>query len=82
MVGCAAFKPAEFYLKIEQSDTRPSSLQAISIQKCLRGLTEKFKDEIEAQANLIYENTIIKKIPTYLKKLVATYPGRKHEILT
>ena len=48
----------------------------------MRGLTEKFKDEIETQANLIYENTIIKKIPTYLKKLVNTYPGRKHEILT
>jgi len=48
MVGCAAFKPAEFYLKIDGKDiSGENGLRAVSIKKCLTGLTESFKDEIE-----------------------------------
>lgn len=56
-------------------------MKPVSIKKCLMGLTEKFKDEIETQTSAIYEKTIIKKLPTYLKKIVQTYPAKKDEIM-
>lgn len=45
------------------------------------GLTEFYKDQIENQANTIYDNTIIRKLPTYLKKIAQMYPAFKTEIL-
>jgi hypothetical protein len=36
---------------------------------------------IEKQANEIYENTIIRKLPTYLKKISERYPSYKNIIL-
>lgn len=45
------------------------------------GLTEKFKDEIIKQADIIYEKTIIKKLPTYFKKIVQSYPVQKFAIM-
>jgi len=47
----------------------------------MNGLTEQFKDMIEKQATEIYDNTIIRKLPTYLKKIAQTYPACKGEIL-
>jgi hypothetical protein len=35
----------------------------------MAGLIDYFKNSIEEQVNLIYDNTIIRKIPTYLKKI-------------
>lgn len=46
MVGCATLRPPEFYLKI-----RDGEYKSMHIQKCLRGLTEQYKDEIENQAS-------------------------------
>ena len=45
------------------------------------GLIEQLKNQVELQANQIYENTIIRKLPTYLKKLAQVYPQCKMEIL-
>lgn len=32
-------------------------------------------------ANCIYEKTIIRKLPTYLKKMAQVYPAYKNEIM-
>jgi hypothetical protein len=45
LVGQASFKATEFYLKI--GDTQ----KVFSIKKCLGGLTEAFKSQVEHQAN-------------------------------
>ena len=71
MLGCAAFKSAEFYLKFS-SDTPPV---LFSVKKCMMGVTESYKNEIQTQAKQIFENTIIRKIPAYLKKIVERYPA-------
>lgn len=47
----------------------------------MAGLIDYFKNSIEEQVNLIYDNTIIRKIPTYLKKIVQSYPACQKEIL-
>ena len=39
------------------------------------GLIEWYKAQIEEQASKIYENTIIRKLPTYLKKIAQAYPS-------
>jgi len=44
-------------------------------------LIETYKDQIENQASKIYDNTIIRKLPTYLKKIAQVYPAYKNEIL-
>jgi hypothetical protein len=36
---------------------------------------------LEIQANQIYDNTIIRKLPTYLKKISENYPSYKISIL-
>jgi hypothetical protein len=54
---------------------------AVSIKKCMAGLIDYFKSSIEEQVNLIYDNTIIRKIPTYLKKIAQSYPASQKEIL-
>lgn len=45
------------------------------------GLIDHYKDKLEAQATEIYENTIIRKLPTYLKRIAEVYPNFKNEIL-
>ena len=55
--------------------------EAVSIKKCIAGLVDFFKTQIEEQVNLIYENTIIRKLPTYLKKIAQSYPACQKEIL-
>lgn len=37
------------------------------------GLVEVYKDKLLAQSNQIYDNTIIRKLPTYLKKIASDY---------
>ena len=44
-------------------------------------MIETYKDQIENQASKIYDNTIIRKLPTYLKKIAQVYPAYKNEIL-
>lgn len=45
LVGCAAFRPPEFYLKIEGQDLiKESGAKVVSIKRCMNGLTESFKD--------------------------------------
>ena len=44
-------------------------------------MIETYKDQIEDQASKIYDNTIIRKLPTYLKKIAQVYPAYKNEIL-
>jgi len=78
LVGQSKFKPAEFLLKFGEDN----ATKAVSIKKCIMGLTDKFKDEIETQTSTIYEKTIIKKLPTYLKKIVQTYPSKMEEIVS
>jgi hypothetical protein len=56
-------------------------LDPISTKKCMIGLTDHYKDKLEAQATEIYENTIIRKLPTYLKRIAEVYPNFKNEIL-
>lgn len=75
LVGCKAFKQPEFFMKIE------SETKEVSLKKCMAGLTEAYKDQIEQQANSIYDNTIIHKLPTYLKKIIERFPAFKTEIL-
>lgn len=77
MVGQSSFKPADFFLKVDESAAKP-----VSIKKCIMGLTEAFKDQLEQQTNEIYDKTIIKKLPTYLKKIVQSYPAKRQEIVT
>ena len=55
---------------------------AVSIKKCIAGLVDSFKCQIEEQVNLIYDNTIIRKLPTYLKKIAQSYPACQKEILS
>lgn len=52
----------------------------VEIKKCMVGLVEKYKEFLEIQANNIYENTIIRKLPTYLKKILTSYPSSKNTI--
>lgn len=53
----------------------------VSLKKSLIGLIEHFKERVEKQALDIYDNTIIRKLPTYLKKIAQTYPAYKNEIV-
>jgi hypothetical protein len=80
LVGQSATKPAEFYFSISE-DGNVGQCKSIFIQKCIQGLTQSFKDQIEAQAKKIYETTIIKKIPTYIKKILEQFPSKKQEIV-
>lgn len=76
LVGQSNFKPADFFLKIEDAAAKP-----VSIKKCLMGLTEAYKNELEKQTSEIYEKTVIKKLPTYLKKVVQSYPAKRQEVV-
>ena len=55
-------QPPKVEVTLKQED-------AVSIKKCIAGLVDSFKCQIEEQVNLIYDNTIIRKLPTYLKKI-------------
>jgi hypothetical protein len=44
LIGSAAFKSAEFYLKFDDS-CLPT---VVSIKKCMIGLTDDYKNEIES----------------------------------
>ena len=67
----------EFFVKLGK-DRQTDGFQ---LRKCIIGLTERFKDELEKQADAIYENTIIRKLPTYIKKIAQSYAGYRAEIL-
>lgn len=45
------------------------------------GLVNDFKDKIDQQAKQIYENTIIRKLPTFLKKVAQDYPNSRGIIM-
>jgi len=80
-VGFTQNKWPDFFLKSKQDDTKFKIEDAISIKKCMSGLVERYKDQIEEQADKIYENTIIRKLPTYLKKITQSYPATQKFIL-
>lgn len=45
------------------------------------GLAEAYKKAIEKQAEDIYEKTIIRKLPTYVKKVALSYPSYRAAIM-
>mmetsp|Transcript_6149 Transcript_6149/g.9884 ORF Transcript_6149/g.9884 Transcript_6149/m.9884 type:complete len:90 (+) Transcript_6149:1639-1908(+) len=53
----------------------------ISFRKCMTMLNEFFKHVLEQQAAAIYEGTIVRKLPTYLKKLAEMYPSQRDLIV-
>lgn len=69
-VGFTQNKWPDFFLKQKHDAESKFKIEdAISIKKCMNGLVQHYKDQIENQVNQIYENTIIRKLPTYLKKI-------------
>lgn len=77
-MGFTQNKWPDFFLKQKHDAECKFKLEdAISIKKCMIGLVEYYKDQIEKQVDLIYENTIIRKLPTYLKKITQSYPAFK-----
>jgi hypothetical protein len=81
-VGFTQNKWPDFFLKQKQDGDYKFKIEdAISIKKCMSGLVEQYKDQIEAQANQIYENTVIRKLPTYLKKIAQSYPAFQKSIV-
>jgi hypothetical protein len=63
-------KQPDIFLKTTpKGDGQLKQEEAVSIKKCMTGLVEFFKSQIEVQVNQIYDNTIIRKLPTYLKKI-------------
>ena len=45
------------------------------------GLVNEYKHKIDEQAKKIYDNTIIRKLPTYLKKIVEEYPSCQQQVM-
>jgi hypothetical protein len=68
-------KQPDLFLRNSPKQDQLKQEDAVSIKKCMAGLIDFFKDSIEEQVNLIYDNTIIRKIPTYLKKIAQSYPA-------
>lgn len=81
LVGCSHYKQPEFYINVVTAEKTLDGAKLALTKKCMTGLTEKYKEEIEAQANEIYDHTIIRKLPTYLKKIAQMYPNAKNLIL-
>jgi len=53
----------------------------VSFKKCMAGLNEYYKTMIDKQANAIFEGTIVRKLPTFFKKLAEAFPSHKEFIL-
>ena len=51
------------------------------MKKCVYGLVDYYKSQVEEQVEKIYDNTIIRKLPTYPKKIAQMYPSSQKEIL-
>ena len=51
------------------------------LKRCMAGLVCVFKDQCWAQANAIYDQTVVRKLPTYLKRIAVRYPAYRSIII-
>lgn len=51
------------------------------LKRCMAGLVCAFKDQCQTQAEAIYRQTVVRKLPTYLKRIAVSYPGYRANII-
>jgi hypothetical protein len=51
------------------------------LKRCMAGLVIAFKHECQAQADAIYNQTVVRKLPTYLKRIAVSYPTYRAGII-
>ena len=52
-----------------------------SLKRIMSGLSTTYKEKCEAQANALYNMTIVRKLPTYLKRMAGSYPQSRQLIM-